>query len=99
MHQQEYLPSLNGLTSEMKIEGMSEDKKALIICVSGVRLYLELVFIEQFPIFAVLKTSLHKDAILVGGEVLPAHNLADKVHLRFKVCFRAHLITHLLQVV
>ena len=75
---------------------MSEDEESLVICVRRVRLYLYLILFEEFPILAVLEASLHEDAIEVGWEVLPTHDLTDEVHLGLKVSLRAHLCTHLL---
>ena len=80
----------------MEVERVSEDKKAFVVRVCRVCLYLHLILLEKLPVFAILQTGLHEDAVLVRGEVLPAHDLANKMHFRLKVRSCAHLCTHLL---
>ena len=78
---------------------MRENEEPLVVGVGGVRLQLDLIFLKQFPVFAVLERRLHENAVLVRGEVLAAHDLTDKVHFRLKVCLGAHLGVHGLQLV
>ena len=40
------LPSLNGLTAKVEVEGMSEDEETLIVSIRSVRLQLDLVFFK-----------------------------------------------------
>ena len=54
---------------------------------------------EKFPILSVLQARLHKDAILVCREVLPAHDLANEVDLGFEVCSGACLVSKLLHLI
>ena len=75
---------------------MGKDEEALVVCIRCVSLNLHLVLLEQVPIVAVFEACLHEDAVKVGGKVLAAHDLPDKVHLRFEVCLCAQLAAQLL---
>ena len=75
---------------------MGKDEETLVVGVRRVRLDLHLVLLEKVPIVAVLETSLHEDAIKVGGKVLTAYDLPNKVHLGLEVCLCAQLATQLL---
>ena len=75
---------------------MGKDEEALIVGIGRVSLDLHLVLLKKVPIVAVLEARLHEDAIKVGGKVLTAHDLPNKVHLGFEICLCAQLATQLL---
>ena len=93
------LPSLNGLTAEVEVKGVSEDEETLIISIRCVRLELNLVFLKQVPVVTVLKAGLHENAILVSGEVLATDDLPNEEHLWLEVCPCAQLAAHLLHLI
>ena len=70
---------------------MGKDKEALVVSIRRMCLDLNLIFLEELPVGAVLEGSLDKDAVLVCWEVLTSYDLSDEMNLRLEICFCAHL--------
>jgi len=51
------------------------------------------------PVFAILETSLHENAVFISWKILTPNDLANEKNFRLEVCPRAQLVIHLLHLI